>query len=96
MIAADGIEAHCASFSHFESSHLIEDSGASVAIAGVPDTNPSCVLDEKGYPLVPSPILTSFALCLPEVTDDPFSASPADTSSLGLTLLMTGLAEDRK
>jgi hypothetical protein len=96
MIAGNEIEAQPVSLWRFECSHLIEESGAIVALAGGGVANPLGVVGDKGNALTSLLIFALPALCLSQAPGDSSSVSLAQSLPFGLGPGPVALAEDRK
>jgi hypothetical protein len=96
MIAGNEIEAQPVSLCRFRSSHLIEESGASVALADGGVGNPLGAVGDKGNPLASLPIFALSALCLSQVLGDASSVSLAQSFPFSLSSGSIALAEDGK
>ena len=96
MIAANEIEAQPVPLCRFECSHLIEESGASVALAEGGVANPLGTVCEIGNPLASLLIFASPALCLSQAAGDSSSVSLAQGLPFRLSPSPIALAEDRK
>lgn len=96
MIAANEIEARPVSLCHFECSHLIEESGAIVALAEGGVANPLGAVREKGNAVTSLLIFALPALCLSQVPGDSSCVSLAQSFPFRLSPRPIALAEDGK
>jgi len=96
MIAGSEIEGQPVSLCRFKSSHLIEDSGATVALAEGGVASPLGTVGDKGNALTSLPIFALPALCLSQAPGDASSVSVAQSLSFRLSPGPIALAEDRK
>ena len=96
MIAGSEIEGQPVSLCRFKSSHLIEDSGASVALAEGGVADPLGAVGDKGNALTSLAIFALLVLCLSQLPDDSSCVSVAQSLSFRLSPRPIALAEDRK
>jgi len=96
MIAGNEIEAQPVSRCRFECSHLIEESGASVALVEYGVANPLGSIGDKGNALTSLPIFASPALCLSQAPGHSSSVSLPQNFPFRLSPRPMALAEDRK